>query len=506
MGFNKTTVAILGLSAILAGFSGSKAVDAQAVSAASSSQQGSKPGSATPTQGSDGIMTLHESTHLVILDVSVFDWKGSPATGLTKDSFHLSEDGHDQNIKTLEEHAPIDPAVAREKLAAVAAKLPPNTFTNFKPFPSSTVNVIVLDALTSPPPTQKDHHDLILDYLKTAPPGTPFIIFKLDTELHLVQGLTMDPALLRAAVETKPGEVFTSPTLNYVQRQQIVGTAVDQLARYLSATPGRKTMLWFSYFLGIDLSSTGQHDDEAEGALFCKWTDMLQQNRVDVYRLGSDPPGVSSGLGCRTARKVGDTIASVVDSAAHFYTLSYTPANANWDGHYRKLKVDVNTKGTPWKGTTLDYRGGYFARPNDGSVRNSVVSAPPAPNVPSLALQQAIGLGAPTPDDVVFETTVKPDTEIARDPAGAPAPPGNFLSEPLRTQGYRAYSVHYAVRTDQLALIAAPDQTAYAENWRSLPWFTTRWAMPSTRNGRLFLSASMARTTRVCKRQPSPPT
>ena len=350
MGFNKTTLAVIGLSALLAGFAGHEAGHAQSGSVAPSPQQESKSESAPTSQSPESIMTLHASSHLVLLDVSVFDWKDSPVTGLTKGAFQILEDGHEQSIMNLEEHAPIDFAVAREQLAAVAAKLPPNTFTNFKPFPSTTVNVIVLDALTSPPFSQQEHHNMLVSYMKTVPPGTPVIIFKLDTQLHLVQGLTMDPAVLRAAVTLKPGEVLPMPPASYIQRQQIVGTAVDQLTRYLAATPGRKTMLWFSYALGLTLSSTGQHGDPVEQDLFCKWTDNLQQNRIDTYRLGSDPAGVESGLGCRTARKCGDTIASAVDCGARFYTLSYTPTNANWDGKYRKFKVNVNAKGTPWKG------------------------------------------------------------------------------------------------------------------------------------------------------------
>ncbi|MDP9051912.1 MAG: VWA domain-containing protein [Acidobacteriota bacterium] len=427
----------------------------------------------TPAPSPNVVMTLHESTHLVILDVSVFDWKNSPVTGLTKDAFHLFEDGHEQIVRNFEEHTPIDPVVAREQLTPVAAaNLPANTFSNAKTFPSTPVNVVVLDALTSPPYSQKGQHDVLLDYLRTAPPGTPFIILKLDTQLHLVQGLTTDPAKLSAAVETKPGEIFTQPGLNYLQRREIIGAAVDELIGYLAAIPGHKTIFWFSYLIGNDVSSNGSHDnpdDPSGGDLLCKWTDTLQQNRIDVYRTGSvDPGAVSSGLGCHVPRKIGNTIASAVDSTAHFYTLTYTPANANWDGHYRKLKVEVDAKGTPWKGIALDYRGGYFARPDKGSVRGSVVSTPSPPNAESTAMRQAMGLGAATPDEVIFEATVEPSAKITRDPAGASAPPGNFLSESLRTQGYRAYSLHFVVRADQLALIMAPDKTGYVEELETI--------------------------------------
>src|ERR1017187_1403822 len=57
----------------------------------------------TPTRSRNGVMTLHESAHLVILDVSVFDWKNSPVTGLTKDAFHLFENGHEQTIRNFED-------------------------------------------------------------------------------------------------------------------------------------------------------------------------------------------------------------------------------------------------------------------------------------------------------------------------------------------------------------------------------------------------------------------
>ena len=73
------------------------------------------------------------------------------------------------------------------------------------------------------------------------------------------------------------------------------------------------------------------------------------------------------------------------------------------------------------------------------------MSAQPTPNGESLALQQAMGLGAPAPSDVVFEATVNPDAEIAKDAAGATAPPGNFLSESLRTQGYRTSAMRAIV-------------------------------------------------------------
>jgi VWFA-related protein len=443
-------------------------------------QQG---GSSVPAQASpeaDGTVTLHTGTHLVVLDVSVFDWKGTPVTGLKKGDFHLFEDGREQAIKDFEENAPIDPAMAEEKLAAVASKLPPNTYTNFKPFPNSTINVVVLDALTSPPymcgltrpasaceggNSQSDHYDEIQGYMKKVPAGTPFIIYRLDTQLHLVQGLTTDPAVLREAVKLQGDRPLSQPEANYFQKRQMIGSAVDQLKTYLAAYPGRKTLIWFSTTLGGDLSPTGINNEPTENALFCRWTDSLQQSRIQAYRTGTHPPGaVFSGLGCQASRNVGDTIAAAVDNAAHFYTLSYTPTNGNWDGKYRKFKVTLSGSGlASWKGVGLDYREGYYGRLDDGSVRSNVTPALHTVSAESVALRQAMVVGAPEPDDIVFQASVNPDAKITKDTAGAAAPPGNYLSEPLRTQGYRGYTVQYLIRADQLGLTGTPGEGASAE-------------------------------------------
>jgi len=421
------------------------------------------PQAAVSSQRGDDVMTLHESAHLVILDVSVWDWKGSPVTGLPKEAFHLLEDGHVQALRLVEEHAPIDANVARQGMAAVAAKLPANTFTNFKPFADPPANVIVLDALTSPDYSQAYHLKQVLEYLTKAVPGTPFIVFRLDTQLHLVQGLTMDAVRLRTAVAAlEPTQVLPDDPAYAGERREIIGSAVDELTRYLAATPGRKTMFWYSGRLGLDVSADGTHDDPGLLSQLCAWTDRLEQNRIDVYRLGLAGGGYSAGLGCRPGRSF-PTIEQAVAGEAHFYTLSYTPTNGNWDGKYRKLKVDVTTKGTPWQGVKLSYRDGYYARPDDGSVRSSVVSAA-ATDVSgeSPALQQAMTIGAPQPDDVVFEVTATPDATVTKDAAGASAGAGNFLSAALREQGYSSYALHYAVRANQLLLIASPDQKNYA--------------------------------------------
>jgi VWFA-related protein len=437
---------------------------AAVIASALPAQTGSAPPpnstqTATPQSPND-VMTLHVGTHLVVLDVTVLDWKGSPVTGLKKEAFHLLEDGQEQTIKTFEEHAPIPAAEARERLAAVASQLPPNTFTNFKPFPGGTVNVVVMDSLTSRPDTQNFFLAQLWLSINQMPPGTPFIFLHLDSQLHMVQEMTTDPAVIRAMLKANSLGPFGETDATYLQRRAIISSAIDQLTKFLSGIPNKKTVLWFSGGIGGDISSTGDNSEPEVYTLLCQWTDELQQHRIDSYRYL--PQGrFTTGLGCSAGLNIGESLATVVDAAAHFYTISYTPTNPDWNGRYRKIKLNAITTGH--HGVTLDYRPGYYGRADDGSVQSSVVAAPLPSNPENPAIQQAMAMGSPEPDSVVFEATAAPAAEVTHDPPGSASTPGNYLLPELRAQGYRSLALHFAVRANQLQLIAAPDQTAFVE-------------------------------------------
>jgi VWFA-related protein len=155
-------------------------------------------------QGENGVYTLHEDTHLILLDVTVTNFVGHPVAGLAKDDFKLLEDGQPQTIKFFEEHAPVDPAeIARQKAVALANR-PPNTFTNDEPSTGRPVTVLVLNLLTLPSNMNGGAYGLYVDMLDTlqkSPPDTPFAIYVLDSELRLVQPITTDHALLLAKIQ-----------------------------------------------------------------------------------------------------------------------------------------------------------------------------------------------------------------------------------------------------------------------------------------------------------------
>ena len=191
------------------------------------------------------------TTHEVLLDVVVTDLDGHTVPGLTAADFSISEDGQPQSIRHLEAHTAIS-AVERAKLASTPA-LPPNTFTNFTPFAGSNAyTVILLDQLDMKTDAEMYLRQQLIEYLKQMQPGTPAAIFRLDTELHLVQGFTTDSAALLAAAESKRDALsLVKPTEgshygNIRERNDYLRAAMQRLGRYLAGLPGRKNLIWLT--------------------------------------------------------------------------------------------------------------------------------------------------------------------------------------------------------------------------------------------------------------------
>lgn len=480
----------------------------------SQGQQGSGIEGVPPLQRRDpSVTTLHTDARLVVLDVVVTDGKGHPVTGLKQKDFKLLEDGQPQTVKSFEEHVPVDPAMAAKRMAAVAAQLPPNTFTNYTPLTgSSAANVILLDALDTPVQAQMYLREQMIDYMKTVPPGTPIAIFQLDTQMHMVQGLTSDPEVLREAVNGKRDKPVISPLLGgpyapgYVReklRRQILTEAMQGLARYLEPFPGRKNLIWFTGSLPISLYGDGPLSPFPDMTSFMddfnKVTDVLTLSRIAVYPIDArglrvDPrfTAANDGMGrlrgdgfFRTAVQQGylddvaattggkafyntnglkETIEEIVDTGSHYYTFSYTPSNSTWDGRYRKLKVEMARDGLH-----LQYRKGYYARVDERAKRqylaaqqnNTGGAANENANDASPKMEASMVMGAVTPTQVIFDAKVVPVVKVTKDSDGGPAPKGNYLSEKLRKKGYRDYKINYSIAARGLQLMPTPDLITY---------------------------------------------
>jgi VWFA-related protein len=272
---------------------------------------------------------LRANANLVLVDVVVTD-HGNSVHGLDRIRFHILEDGREQPIASFDEHKPA-PAAAPSPQPA----LPPHTYTNLLAYPqASAVNVLLLDALNTPMPHQMDVRHKMLDYLGKLQPGTPLAIFTLASRLRLVEGFTTDPAELTKALQSQRAAPQTSVVLDPQSDQALdsalgamaamtsgmsqltaAGTsaltsmqqfqadiatfqtdlrvkmtleAMQQLARYLSAIPGRKNVVWFSgsFPLALDPDDAMQDPFEAMRNYSDEIRDtaeLLSAARVAVY-------------------------------------------------------------------------------------------------------------------------------------------------------------------------------------------------------------------------------
>jgi VWFA-related protein len=510
---------------------------------------GSGSGQTAPASGAP-VTTIRTSSDLVVVDVVASDSQQNPVHKLTAADFTLLEDGKPQEVKIFEEHqtqpsAPLPPA----------PKLDPGVFTNFSIAPANgALNILLLDKLNTPMDAQTVVRDQVLKYLKGVPPGTRIAIFSLTTELKLLQGFTSNPELLRALVEGKKGNQGASPLMNnavegdqpgaddpmYDMEADALGNdpdaamilanlqefeveqqsfqlqlrarytmdALNQLARYMSALPGRKNLIWFSGSFPVNILPDPDLLDAAasvSGPLkpdpfagvasmedeFRETVDLLARSQVAVYpidarglmvnptlsatqsgsTMSKKPNGFANantkffqqtteehGTMEQMAQATGgkafvntnglkEAVEKAIDAGSNYYTIAYTPTNRKWNGDYRKIQVKLDRPGV-----ALAYRRGYFADdPNAPAQKSKAQVAKPDPNQYS-ALRAAMLHGGPEPTELIFAASVRPastDTE-------AELVPGNQVVKKV-SGPYRRYAVTFIANPKELNWTVTPD-------------------------------------------------
>jgi len=204
-----------------------------------------------------------------------------------------------------------------------------------------------------------------------------------ESDRETLQGGLAGPGFEAGLAALPGGGMRAAAQLNDLLSQQqdlriddTVGTtlaAFRQLARYLSAIPGRKNLIWlsaaFPNWLGLGKS-------DYEPAIRATMN-LLAAARVAVYPV--DAAGLTNGSYWTaqretmqmTAQLTGgkayldangfkDAMADAVQDGSSYYTIGYLPSDKPFNGDFRKIKVDVG------KGHfTLNYRNGYYADPPD---------------------------------------------------------------------------------------------------------------------------------------------
>jgi len=435
----------------------------------------------------DGKDVLKSESPLVVLDVVVTDKKGQPVYGLNRSDFTVFERDEKMTLQSFEEHR-ADQAPPSASLPAKQV-LARNVFSNVSDTPDNgPLNVLLMDALNTPMADQMYVREQMLEYVKKVPKGTRIAIFGLSNRLYLLQGVTTDPALVKAAVQMFMAKAPVMPQL----RGWYTLAAIDELARYLSGLPGRKNLIWFAGSFNLGIVSDGDRADRfgslANFADDAKQTaNLLTRSRVAVYPIDARglfsnpdmsagvalPPGaqmlgpsawqISDGkfLGERAAEKITmntlaertggkafydtnglkEALQQAINNGSNYYTLAYAPTDRKWDGRYRSVRVKLDQSGV-----NLFYRQGYFA------YDPSVPRAHEGKSQSMSVMHSAMLLGGPNPTQILFTVKIEPAAKSENS-----LPPTNQPNVKKMKPPYRRYTVSYDVNLRTVAFKTIQD-------------------------------------------------
>jgi len=475
-----------------------------APTAPSSAETAASTNSTPPITPTSPANVLHAHTRLVLVDVVATE-HGNPVHGLDRSRLHIFEDGHEQRITSFEEHVP------KPTTFAALPPLPESTFTNIPALQATgPLNILLLDSLNTPPQNVADAQDRLLKFARSAPQGTAMEVFALGGQLRLVQGFTTDTTLIAQAIKignavarrslprntggsdpvantdsamqamiamakTAQARQAISHTMQQTEQHEQDAKAEDtaervratlealqQLAQYLSATPGRKNLIWvsgsFPSTLITDASETvgDQSDLQRNNHDF---TQLIQQTseamaaariavypidargimsmpsaNVDIERTHSvsldaggnmqSTPGnvahddanfrsttqlehdsmqqIAEETGGRAFVDTNDlqqAVTKAIDNGANYYTIGYAPPDRP-ETQFRNVLVKTDTPNL-----ALSYRSGYY------SATPAAPAGKPSTAGVNIPLSTAVTLGVPPSTQILLRARILPVTD-----------------------------------------------------------------------------------------------
>ncbi len=239
--------------------------------------------SASAQQNSPSEYVLKVTTRLVTVDLIATDSHGNPVRDLKPDDVQVFE-ARKQREKI--EHFQF---FEKLKMADASAREPAGVLSNQLPIDRLKIPpmVVLMDSLNTEGPNQLQGRVHVIQLLRTLPKDTPVAVFLLGTSLHILQGFTSDPDLLRAALDravagnmiikdpvldtknasahfedttaglgvnqgvaSQLGEIQNFEKEEYaasvdLRAKETLG-ALSQIGQYLSGIPGRKILIWAS--------------------------------------------------------------------------------------------------------------------------------------------------------------------------------------------------------------------------------------------------------------------
>jgi VWFA-related protein len=322
--------------------------------------------------------TLHVTSRLTLVDVTVTDSKGHPIHGLKQSDFTILEDGKPQRIRNFQE-------VGSE---------PPDESSTMAPR-----NILLLDGLNTAPADATNSIQVsaaigdqywmqseTAKYLKSMPPGTQVAILSMGKTTEVLQDFTSDPELLSTAVdemEVNLEGVGMNKEMMCAQqhtRNQMTLDSLNRIASLMSGVAGRKNLVWLTRGIPSITEAGASSCLPDYSADLHKAYNLLAAAQVAVYPVGLDigidvgtmsmdsVAEATGGVAHYNSNDVAAGIASAIEDGSHYYYISYTPPSVASDGAYHTIRVNLDRPGTH-----LVYRNGYY-----GDIAKNANRAKPA--------------------------------------------------------------------------------------------------------------------------------
>jgi VWFA-related protein len=392
-------------------------------------------------------LVFHQSVRRVIVDVVVSDSNGKPVSGLTADDFSISEDGKPERIRSFDFH---DFDSISDSLPELPPALPLNTFVNLPSGPErGPLYVLLLDLLNIGVDDQPRAREQLQKFIRSKPLGTRFAIFVLSDGLYLVQGFTEDRNRLADAVDTRNPRSHIPRIFMYADNYQSYFStprALIKIAKFLADLPGHKNVIWLSASFPSSMLPNSDPGTEAlnSNEEIKEATDSLARGQIAVYPVDvrgavithvmSRPLGaamvtssdsaalngsymteeeIAHATGGRAFYGSNDLAAALTEATetgSHYYTLTYSPSNQNYNGRLRHINVELSRNVALAKpGYHLEFRRSYYGDPSSTGAKETHSASELQPLLMSRAadsLSPNMQHGAPLAHQLLFRAHI----------------------------------------------------------------------------------------------------
>ena len=142
-------------------------------------------------------------------------------------------------------------------------------------------------------------------------------------------------------------------------------------------------------------------------------------NRSALHGEMEDIANETGGEAVFSSNDLAGALRRTMEDGSNYYTIAYLPQNRDWNGAFRKIRVQMAQHGY-----SLAYRRGYFAFPDEVTNQDTADALnaalqPEAPQSTLLTIRSSLELPKANDPDVLVDTTVDPaGVDFTTDAAG----------------------------------------------------------------------------------------